>query len=448
MARPHLGSNDRGPIAATYVELQRLPAIRKALRRAENLPAEARTACAYAQAHELLLANMAELVRLATTQLRVGALQHVVEKWIWLEALSNLAIEIAPRFRAALDGASITGGLSLLEVGSRAALTFADAKLEFDQLAHMSFWPRQTEALRRSHTSGHNYDKLTVFLQAAKNVNHDSLALIGTPCIVAIPDYDEVIGGRFLRQAGESSEYRMEDTFFLQFLVLHQVPEILGDRASNLMIDAAARIRNGDYISSASMLDDVVDLVDCVILSLTPLKQLMIPVDYYKIRENLGLTSGSHSETIHDNLLNRSFRSLSDAVAFATPKSSGRAYVATKVRRLAHRLAHWRVQHLTFPRNLLGGSGTRSLVGAYGLEAAESMLDTFVHSIEQSAAGRRGEPALTHPTAKMLSDLRAFDSELLKLTSDVVQSRFQNVQNRTPPFDGRARRYRPEEGGD
>jgi hypothetical protein len=103
----------------------------------------------------------------------------------------------------------------------------------------------------------------------------------------------------------------------------------------------------------------------------------------------------------------------------------------------------WRRLHLGFPRNMLGGHGTKSLIGsADGLKTVKAMreaakrMDPF-HLFDPSMtfvdeAGRSDKVG----TGK-LDGWYDLESLILRATAEVAQRKFRNVQDRTGMFKGR-----------
>lgn len=441
MSKQGLGSTARGPIADTYYDLQRLEQIEGALATGDQLPnPNHQFAHAYLQSLELIFLNLSNIAEKASRALSNGPQRPLVGCWRWHEAISHLGVKIFYRLLAITDDAGLAGELTLVGAGSRAARTYLKDKAEVDLLLRERYWAPRGGEMDADHRFASNADESALLLQISKNTNHDIVRLLTTPILGGDPKtYDQRIGGRHLRRAVSLDDYQMEDTFFLQFLLLHQVPEIIGDRIVEAFDQAVKRLEKDDLLGALETLPAAVTALDLVIESLTPLRALMIPADYFKIRENLGLTSGSHSDTLHTQLLNRAFGKLRVAADrySAGRDSSGATVLRRLMRRLSVQLLQWRSEHLVFPRNLLGGHGTRSLVGAPdGLEAAERMLASYAGSVSMALPRRRA----TGRTAALLAQIVSEDDRLLAVTAQVTQKGFQKVQERLPPFDGRPKK--------
>ena len=151
--------------------------------------------------------------------------------------------------------------------------------------------------------------------------------------------------------------------------------------------------------------------------------------DYHEIRENLGLTSGSHSIGIRHHMFTHLYEQLWDEVALVGDKRGPTwDLLVTQLLFFRSFIFQWRDEHLHLPRNNLGGAATRSLTGSSdAVSVVEGMSD---HA-------RTGDPANAYisdgatpaqpergPLASYLRTDESLDTALLTATGLVTQSKF------------------------
>ncbi len=154
------------------------------------------------------------------------------------------------------------------------------------------------------------------------------------------------------------------DSYFMQFRVLHQVPELLA-RAVRSRVDALCRPSR----SMGPVLEHLIrirDLYRLVTESTQSMLTLMTPSEYHQIRRNLGVTSGSTSSELKAQFLGNNLMRIEAVVKKRVGNPSSKAYrpllesIYSDIRREA---LLWRDFHIGFPRNSLG-VGTTSLIGS------------------------------------------------------------------------------------
>ena len=241
-----------------------------------------------------------------------------------------------------------------------------------------------------------------------------NLAEVGVPIEIGsyaefvIPDriracvYDRVLNG---------------DTYFTQFRGLHQIPETLGEEANDQCEQAILDIRAGHLRQALERLQCVTTLMDAMVMSVPPMADNLATSDYHAIRENLGLTSGSHSVCLHYHMFGDLYNQFAGEVtALLTGGGNGRdssvigeAVAAADQNRahdqnawLTHQIVnealkmqssifHWRNLHLHLPRNNLGGDQTKSLTGSpEAISAVKKMLTSAVQRDPMKATQARG----------------------------------------------------------
>jgi tryptophan 2,3-dioxygenase len=197
------------------------------------------------------------------------------------------------------------------------------------------------------------------------------------------------------------------DTFFSQFRVLHQVPELLAREAlRNIQILAKGSRTSSEAVSS------LISQLNLIGDAIAPLATCLSAAEYHKIRHYLGQTSGSDSETLRADLFGSA---LDEFEAFAKDVDTEETHSLLHFYRLsAHR---WRSLHLTLPRSVLGAN-TRSLIGSNdAISAAASM---------QSGAERKHAPAIDEGFwfSEKSSDA------LVEMTGSITRDQFRIVQSR------------------
>jgi hypothetical protein len=213
-------------------------------------------------------------------------------------------------------------------------------------------------------------------------------------------------------------------------------------------------------------------LSDGIMASVPPMVDSLSTADYHQIRENLGLTSGSHSVTLRYHLFTNLYEELwealgahltgrapgeaepdavihaveaSDAVAARDGQAQLLQLIVGQCLALRAFVLQWRDQHLHLPRNNLGGSYTRSLTGSPdAVKAVERMRDTARHRDPlQPLAQARGVDGEADPErggrlASYLHSEASLDSAILEATGRATQQRFRDVQERLGYFATRS----------
>jgi hypothetical protein len=205
-----------------------------------------------------------------------------------------------------------------------------------------------------------------------------------------------------------------------------------------------------------------------ILASLPPMTENLVTSDYHRIRENLGLTSGSHSVNLHYHLFRDLYQQLWEGLAnwmmdgqprgdrdevlqatileaIRNPNRDANSFsfklVANECLQLRAFIRAWRDEHLQLPRNNLGGSRTKSLTGSLdAIKAVRGMRDAArVKDPMQPLATAyqlRNERATTVPTpiTEYLESAESMDNRLADATGQVTQQRFPNVQDRLGVF--------------
>jgi hypothetical protein len=235
------------------------------------------------------------------------------------------------------------------------------------------------------------------------------------------------------------------DTFFTQFRALHQIPELLVREINDRLELATRAVRKRDLPQAIQLLDGAAMLYPAIEASLPPIVDNLSTYDYHQIRENLGLTSGSHSVAMRFHLFTDLYEQFGREVV-ALEESDPDAAEVPRLRRhvadLRVFIFAWRDMHLHLPRNNLGGSGTKSLTGAPdAVRTVRKMRDTAASA--DPAEARLGAAAAAGPLDGYLDGPTSSDQLLMSLTGQVTQANFHDVQQRLNFFSQRSTFSRP-----
>jgi hypothetical protein len=174
--------------------------------------------------------------------------------------------------------------------------------------------------------------------------------------------------------------------------------------------------------------------------------------DYHQIRENLGLTSGSHSVGIRYHMFTHLYEQLCNEVTSlshhrpsVSVDASGRKQqilelLMTQLLLFRSFISQWRDQHLHLPRNNLGGGGTRSLTGSPDAVKVVAAMSNQARSKDPAneffprPSTKMAKPEFRAELSDYLSSEGSLDSALLLATGGVTQSKFMQVQERSGFF--------------
>ncbi len=213
-----------------------------------------------------------------------------------------------------------------------------------------------------------------------------------------------------------------QDTYYSQFKLMHQIPELIA-------LDCIERINEIEFsrnspISMISFLIEFQPLLRVIVDCLQPLIQLLAPLEYYRIRENLGATSGSQSKNLAQKLLKKDFALLRRLVNAMNKEDPLFPIIHSLFTETESTIFLWLDFHLTLPRGLLAGHGTASLMGHNdGFGAALKFRDRFANANKHLQ--------LTGITGDEYLATESLDDLLRKLISTHVQSSFKDVQTRS-----------------
>jgi hypothetical protein len=438
--------NERGVIAERYSELQGLPVL-EAARALHPLPkaSPASTVRAVFQSSEIALLNLADLMRRAAGDVDAGRVNAAMVKLSWAVGFHRVLVRLSlmPQQLATRASASCAGRLCIAD--SPAFAEYVDALSGFDRamLDRVEHgWLLLDEALAHSSLD----QPLLALVHAARVANHESTIwednLGDVPSASEETPYPVFVSAAGMRDA-VYDRVLSGDTYFTQFRGLHQIPETLGDEANDHLEQAIRDLRDGRLEEASDRLRTVTVLADGMLASLPPMADNLATSDYHEIRENLGLTSGSHSVCLRFHMFTDLYEQLALALDARASASNGTGTPWLLDRLQAEALTfrslifQWRDAHLHMPRNNLGGGATKSLTGSPDAVTA-------VRRMRQAA--RDGDPMLPLARARGLRApappkqpprLRAYldsahslDTHVLLATGRVTQDRFVQVQER------------------
>ena len=463
--------NTRGVVAQTYHELQAIHVLEQARQTYPLELASPQSALrAIFQCAEISLLNLEDVIRRASADLAADHPDGAIVKLSWargfhrlLVRISALPYELGDQVVAANHPHTLSihqspaykkflGSLQTLEtqVEQRAE----SGQLNFESvLADESL---ESTSFRIVHFLRLMFHEHSIWLE--------NLANVSIP--VPVPSYEEFVVSDLMEAAVYDTTLK-GDTYFTQFRGLHQVPETLGFEINDRMEVAIQAVRVGNISLAIEQMHAVNTLSTGVLESLPVIADNLSTVDYHDIRENLGLTSGSHSVCFHYHMFRDLYEQLADCVnehlsANHTPKQDESGSIDEALRLVAserfdnadafqtHMLIteclkfrmftrNWRSLHLHLPRNNLGGGHTKSLTGSKdAISAVQGMFnsakkrDPFVAHAHARSAGQANGVAIEDSMPE--SSFSELDEKLLSITGAITKRRFKAVQDRTGVF--------------
>ena len=456
--------NGRGVIAEHYHDLQSLGLIERARAERSVAPATPESLVrTLLQAAELALYNATDVLERAGDDLCSERWESCATKLAWARGFHRVLLRLSlvcERYSAYAQ----LRGLGLNTPGrineSPAGKAYFDAAIGFGRRLEGCMRSVQIDPLEALANDGLSSPRFAI-LHLARIISHDSaiwernlLASAGPPTDM---DYGAFTASAVLREAVYEHDL-VGDTYFTQFRGLHQIPELvsaeINDRLEHAILALHAR-------NLGTALEDLVwsnALAEVVAACLAPMVDNLTTHDYHEIRENLGLTSGSHSVGLRFHMFTDLYEQLCDAVGAQLNGGRGEQVADTgvvgneEVSELAWLLIgqlmsfrsfifQWRDEHLHLPRNNLGGASTRSLTGS--ADAVQVVANMAEHARNHDPArrlfaGSSAEGDRPRPLVGSLTEaLRApgsIDDLLLTATGRITQSKFTHVQDRSGFF--------------
>ena len=441
--------NARGVIAEHYRDLQGLPVLEQA-RAQFPLPhsSAASTIRAVFQSSEIALLNLADLMARAATDVAARQPEPAMVKLLWARGFHRVLVRLSlmPQQLGLVAAASgLAGHLRIAD--SPAFGEYVDALSRFDA-AMLSEIDSGRLAIDDVIADESLDSPLLSLIHAARVANHESTIwednLADVPTEVDVPSYDTFVSTGGMR-AAVYDRVLSGDTYFTQFRGLHQIPETLGDEANDRLEQAIRDLRAGRFEAASDDLRIVTILVDGMLASLAPMADNLATADYHEIRENLGLTSGSHSVCLRFHMFSDLYEQLSEALANAAdPPVDGQSPTPWLLGRLRSEaltfrslIFQWRDEHLHMPRNNLGGGSTKSLTGSPDAVTAVRRMRQAARASDPMLALAETRGLHAAGTGDRAPRLRAYldsdaslDTHLLIATGRVTQERFVQVQER------------------
>jgi len=414
-----------GPIADTYDRLQGLPFLRAAQPPASIGNLHERSFIALHQARCLAYFNAAHLLKCSASELRpyaARATDKVAVNLNWAYLLLRIAAQLSRRAAALAYETRFrrkSYRLTESEIELSGAISGLDEALQVYQQVH-----KDEVALAVGHGSILNGDAVVVHYY--KLFRHQAAILQELP--VPVPP-EQLLSESILRLAVHALDTN-RTSYLMQFRMLHQVPEILGAEISRVMTDCARHLQKGRLLEAERSVALVQPLLSCMVSCLRPLVELMLPSEYYRIRECLGVTSGSASKMLAERILSADYIALCNAAEAAQVAPSSSLW--HELRRVRYGIREWRQLHLFLPWSILGADATSLIGSRHASDVVRRMSDTF------DATDPLREPVMTPPLGKPNS---AGLDGLLDITGKVTKRRFPKVEAR----EGRYRSRRGDE---
>lgn len=464
--------NECGVIAQTYYKLQGLHLL-KAAREKFPLPRASpeSTLRSIFQAVEIALINLTDLMKRATTNLEQDLLGAAAVKMSWaygfhciLVRLSSMPHQLGIVFKN-------DAPRSLLCINESPSLyEYMDALKCFD-ISMLKLIKNSTLQIE-SALAEQSLDKFEFnLLHFARICNHQStiwekkLAKIYVP--TQIPSYEIFVVSSSIHKAVYDTVLT-SDSFFTQFRGLHQIPEILGEEVNAHIEEAIRDIQVNRLQQAIEHMNYSNILAEGILAAMLPMVSNLSTSDYHQIRENLGMTSGSHSICLHyhlfNNLYQQLWQELINYAVFHLERKDSEIDTKEIVReidskrfddiqawmmnllfneclKLRTSIEQWRELHLHLPRNNLGGDYTKSLIGsADAIKAARQMRDIAIEKdpmcpiLEQRELLTRQMEENNTPLANYINSELSLDRQILTITGKITQQRFKNVQERSGFF--------------
>ncbi len=464
--------NECGVIAEQYSHLQALHVL-EAIKEMHPLPKASYESSIRAifQATEVALLNVADLVSRATVDVRSRQFGAAMVRMSWVRGFHHVMVRVS-MMPSQLGGMLNTTGMSseLRIMASPAFQMYFESLRHFDSemLGCIASGELPIESLLSEHTLDNS---LLHLLHLTRICNHETTIWENNLSTVVIPllvsSYEEFVIPQGIREAVYDTKLE-GDTYYTQFRGLHQIPEILCAEINNHIESSIQQIRAKFLQDAYEHLSYANILSEGILASLAPLTDNLTTSDYHKIRENLGLTSGSHSVNIHYHLFRDLYSQLWDELAKYLLEGQEQLHSEPDILKalrqvdlkrfedhsafLAHLLANellklrtftyeWRNGHLHLPRNNVGGSYTKSLTGSPdAVETVKKMRDIALTKDPmqplvdaRDLAGVSGNVTNT-PLTFYFGTQASLDKEVLEKTGDITKERFKHVQERTGIF--------------
>ena len=468
------GANERGIIAQHYHELQSLDLVEAArAARAMERASEESWIRTVLQAAEIGLYNMADVLARAAQDLGASDLDGCATKLSWLRGFHRVLTRLSAATTTYTHWrtASRPDSHHLVRVADSPALgEYLVAQRQFDA-ALRSWWDTSKRPPEAALAAERLPSARFSILHLARIINHEATIWERPLVAVQVPSvsgpYAEFVASPTLREAVHEHELT-GDTYFMQFRGLHQIPELIGAEINDLLEGVIVAVRADEAQAASAALMAANLLTSAVDACLPVLVDNLATHDYHEIRENLGLTSGSHSVGIRYHMFTHLYEQLCEEVAAyaqrrrpgadgvpdavrgvmsAGPGDSGFGGLMCQVMAFRTFIFTWRDQHIHLPRNNLGGGGTRSLTGSPDAIAVVAGMMEHARATDPAHAFYADPAALGDDRpgrlATFLQGPDSTDTELMAATGRLTQESFVDVQHRLGFFANRCQFVKP-----
>lgn len=452
--------NDLGPIAESYDLLHQIPKLRDA-KLATSLQSASYDSSVVAIFHgaELALHNLAALTERCAAATRATDIVKSGGLFRWISGFHAI-------LRGLGDAASVLRlhrPSSILDHeyvsidDSPAYRSFLTELRAFDSAVRDKLLGDNTVDLKRTISTRSNEDPTYSFLHGIRLAAHDSVKwesdLHRVPVAPGRGPLSLAITTGLIKEAVEMAQLRHE-TFYGQFVALHQIPEVLCAEVCDHIEAAIRNLRSQCFTVTVEHFQIVRALLDVVVRCQRVMAECLSTKEYHEFRENLGPASGMHSLTIRQHMFHDLFECLWEDVhkwvtaeIVSTREAVGRlsdtrhqdaekwlSFNLLNETFIVHQLyQEWRHEHLHMPRNCLGSGGTKSMIGVRdGLTTVIKMRDTAnsqpaLVDLHESRGVRLAAQAEAELAAHHL-DPKSLDSTIKSLVGEATRDYFPQVQ--------------------
>lgn len=450
-AGPEPQRNKRGVIAEHYYALQSLGAIEAARNAMLATPAtrEALLVALY-QSAEIALYNLADLLTRASNHLGHKDIDSCVTNLQWVRSFHRVLVRLGHDALRVSD--DWEGEAPRWPIDTTPGFEeFAQSLRSFDQALLQLVEDGELDV--EATIAGSSLERAEYnVLHCARIANHDARAWSASLARAARPgppgvEVSALLASDHLRYAVHE-HHLTGDTYFTQFRALHQIPELLV-REINDRLEIATRFLNeGDVEAALDVVEAGAVLYGVIEACLPPIVDNLSTHDYHQIRENLGLTSGSHSVSMRFHLFTDLYQQFVEAISRLQEATSDHPLLPRLRRQVTDLrvfIFAWRDMHLHLPRNNLGGLETKSLTGAQDAVRTVRKMRDNAASADPLALASRGKSlmGLGGPLDSYLDGPDSSDAMLLAATGRITQATFPDVQERRDFFSQRTPFTRP-----
>lgn len=436
--------NEKGVIADSYHELQSLDVIFRA--RDNDIfnredPSLDSAIITLFQSAEIILLNLTDLTKRAEQDLKEKRIEKLFTKVRWIKSFNLLLFQLASSIENLSNYNRLLGADNRISIFSSPSIhRYKSAYISIEK--GIEYWifnfKDKTKLNRFLYRRENKKSNLIIkdfrdysFLTKQWEKN------LATVFLKKNKSYEELIQFKFL-EAGVKKIELSGDTYFKQFRGLHQVPELITSEINRLLEISIKKIQNSNISEVPFFLRLALKMSNIVLYSLDPLIENLTAYDYHKIRENLGLTSGSHSVNIHFHLFRDLYGGLSSLFANKVnhPSNPEQLEVARLLIEFRTFTFSWREKHIQMPRNNLGRGNTKSLIGAndavkttrkmYHSAIKDDSLDYLVdHKAQLDTIEKLPSSISFH-----INSTDSLDTQLAIALGKITKKKFRKVQER------------------